>query len=60
MLSGPVALNTSKVSFTFNVVYLTSIFQIISAKLLIWYIGDIPVHHKEFLNWMFLPCCCCI
>ena len=40
MLSGPVALNPSKVSFTFNVVYLPSVFQIISAKLLIWYIGD--------------------
>ena len=49
MLSGPVAswgfkflkkfqVISSTISFTFNVVYLPSVFQIISAKLLIRYI----------------------
>ena len=58
MLSGPVALcsfdlNPSKVSsdlkynfFQCNVVYLPSVFQITSTKLLISYICDIPIHHK--------------
>ena len=42
------------ISFTFNVVYLPSVFQIISTQLLIEYICDIleyicdiPIHHKE-------------
>ena len=58
MLSKPVALwgfkslksfqvISSIISFTFNVVYLPSVFQIISTKLLIKYICDIPIHHKE-------------
>ena len=35
------------ISFTFNVVYLPSVFQIISTKLLISHICYIPIHHKE-------------
>ena len=38
---------SSIISFTFNVVYLSSVLQIISTKLLIRYICDIPIHHKE-------------
>ena len=38
---------SSIISFTFNVVYLPSVFQIMSTKLLIRYICDIPIHHKE-------------
>ena len=38
---------SSTISFTFNVIYLPSVFQIISAKLLIRYICDFPIHHKE-------------
>ena len=38
---------SSIISFTFNVVYLSSVFQIISTKLLISYICDIPIHHTE-------------
>ena len=38
---------SSTISLTFNVDYLPSVFQIISAKLLIRYICDIPIHHKE-------------
>ena len=38
---------SSIISFTFNVVYLPSVFQIISTKLLISCICDIPIHHKE-------------
>ena len=38
---------SSTISLTFNVVYLPSVLQIISAKLLIRYICDIPIHHKE-------------
>ena len=54
MLSGPEALwgfkslkSFKRSHFTFNVVYLPSVFQIISTKLLIRYICDIPIHHKE-------------
>ena len=36
---------SSTISLTFNVVYLPSVFQIISAKLLFRYICDIPIHH---------------
>ena len=38
---------SSTISLTFNVVHLPSVFQIISAKLPIRYICDIPIHHKE-------------
>ena len=38
---------SSIISFTFNVVYLPSVFQVVSTKLLIRYICDIPIHHKE-------------
>ena len=59
MLSGTVALwgfkslksfsqvISSIISFTFYVVYLSSVFQIMSTKLLIRYICDIRIHHKE-------------
>ena len=58
MLSGPVAVwgfkipqifqvISSIISFTFNVVYLPSVFQIISTKLLIRYICYILIQHKE-------------
>ena len=38
---------SSIISFTFNVVYLSSVFQSISTKLLNRYICDTPIHHKE-------------
>ena len=38
---------SSIISFTFNVVYLPSVFHIIPTKLLIRYIYDHPIHHKE-------------
>ena len=38
---------SSIIYFTFNVVYLPSVFLIISTKLLIRYICDISIHHKE-------------
>ena len=38
---------SSIISFTFNVFYLPSVFQIIYTKVLIRYTCDIPIHHKE-------------
>ena len=38
---------SSIISFTFNVVYLPSVFHIIPTKLLIRYIYDHPIRHKE-------------